>query len=138
MAGDSEIRTCIVQATLEHLFENREVAEYSSDWKEHPVLSTAYREAMEWSILAAEVRFGCNPLCQDHSGEQRRMRRNDERANSRLSGPARTPGGQGSARPRLNAKSFGGQILENLLYEASILPPRHSYRAGGSTTHRHG
>jgi hypothetical protein len=48
LAGDSEIRTCIVQATLEHLFENRGVAEYFSDWKENPVLSTAYREAMEW------------------------------------------------------------------------------------------
>ena len=48
VAGDSEVRTCIVQATLEHLFENREVAEYFSDWKERPVLSTAYAEAMEW------------------------------------------------------------------------------------------
>ena len=48
VAGDSALRTCIVQATLEHLFENREVAEYFADWKEHPVLSTAYTEAMEW------------------------------------------------------------------------------------------
>jgi hypothetical protein len=48
VAGDSEVRTCLVQATLEHLFENTEVAEYFSDWKVHPVLSTAYSEAMEW------------------------------------------------------------------------------------------
>ena len=46
--GDSDVRTCLVQATLEHLFENREVADYFSDWKDGPVLSTAYREAMEW------------------------------------------------------------------------------------------
>jgi hypothetical protein len=48
VAGDSELRTCLVQATLEHLFENREVSDYFSDWKEQPVLSTAYGEAMEW------------------------------------------------------------------------------------------
>jgi hypothetical protein len=48
VAGDSEVRTCLVQATLERLFETREVVEYFSDWKEHPVLSTAYGEAMEW------------------------------------------------------------------------------------------
>ena len=48
VAGDSEVRTCLVHATLEHLFENREVAEYFADWKERPVLSTAYAEAMEW------------------------------------------------------------------------------------------
>jgi hypothetical protein len=48
VTGDADLRTCIVQATLEHLFENREVAEYFADWKGHPVLSTAHREAMEW------------------------------------------------------------------------------------------
>ncbi len=48
VAGDAEVRKALVQATLEHLFENREVAEYFSDWKEHPVLSTAYDEAMKW------------------------------------------------------------------------------------------
>jgi hypothetical protein len=48
VAGDSEVRTCLVQATLEHLFENADVAEYFADWKEHPVLSTAYGKAMEW------------------------------------------------------------------------------------------
>jgi hypothetical protein len=47
-AGDSEVRTCLVQATVEHLFENREVVEYFTDWQEHPVLSTAYSEAIEW------------------------------------------------------------------------------------------
>ena len=48
VAGDPDVRTALVQATLEHLFENPEVAEYFSDWREHPVLSTAYDEAMEW------------------------------------------------------------------------------------------
>ena len=48
LAGDSDVRTCLVQATLEHLFENRDVADYFSDWKDRPGLATAYREAMEW------------------------------------------------------------------------------------------
>jgi len=48
LAGDAEVRTCLVQATLEHLFENREVAEYFASWKEHPILTTAYGQAMEW------------------------------------------------------------------------------------------
>jgi hypothetical protein len=48
LAGDADVRTALVQATLEHLFENPEVVEYFSDWREHPVLSTAYDEAMEW------------------------------------------------------------------------------------------
>jgi hypothetical protein len=36
VAGDAEVRTC------------GEVAAYFSDWQERPVLSAAYREAMEW------------------------------------------------------------------------------------------
>jgi len=48
LTGDAGVRTCIVQAALEHLFENRDVADYFSDWKERPVLSIAYAEAMEW------------------------------------------------------------------------------------------
>lgn len=48
LAGDADVRRALVQATLEHLFENAEVVEYFSDWREHPILSTAYDEAMEW------------------------------------------------------------------------------------------
>ena len=48
VSGDADVRKALVAATLEHLFENPEVAEYFSDWREHAVLSTAYDEAMEW------------------------------------------------------------------------------------------
>ena len=49
LAGDSEVRTCLIHATLEHLFENPAVAGYFSDWKDHPILSIAYSKAMQWS-----------------------------------------------------------------------------------------
>ncbi|MDR1162870.1 MAG: hypothetical protein LBM17_03410 [Candidatus Accumulibacter sp.] len=47
--SDEEIRLCIVNATLEHLFEKRAVARYFSDWKKDPVLAVAYAEACEWT-----------------------------------------------------------------------------------------
>lgn len=46
--GNLEIRTCLVNGTLEHLFENPEIAEFFSDWKEDKILMRAYSEAMEW------------------------------------------------------------------------------------------
>jgi hypothetical protein len=57
IAGDAEVRQALVQATLEHLFENREVAEYFSDWKRHPVLSIAYDEAMQWVEAGGQSPF---------------------------------------------------------------------------------
>jgi hypothetical protein len=46
--GDSEIRTCIVQATLEHLFEQEEIRNFFADWEKDRVLAVAHREASEW------------------------------------------------------------------------------------------
>lgn len=46
--ADEPTRRCIVTGTLEHLFENREIAKFFDDWKAHPELSTAYAEAAEW------------------------------------------------------------------------------------------
>jgi hypothetical protein len=46
--GDTELKRCIVDATLEHLFESREIARFFSDWKKSPDLATAYAEATEW------------------------------------------------------------------------------------------
>lgn len=46
--GDSEIRTCVVQATLEHLFENEQMRNLFSDWRNDEVLAVAYEEASEW------------------------------------------------------------------------------------------
>jgi len=48
VAGDADVRKALVQATLEHLFENPEVVDYFSDWRDDSVLSTAYDEATEW------------------------------------------------------------------------------------------
>ncbi len=46
--GDEKIRTCIVTATLEHLFEQKDIRLFFSDWKDDEVLAVAHREASEW------------------------------------------------------------------------------------------
>ena len=46
--GDSELRECLVTATLEHLFERKPIARFFSDWADDPVLGVAYKEAMLW------------------------------------------------------------------------------------------
>jgi hypothetical protein len=46
--AEDPIKRCIVDATLEHLFENKEIARFFSDWEKVPGLSTAYSEAREW------------------------------------------------------------------------------------------
>jgi hypothetical protein len=44
--GNEGIKTCIVQGTLEHLFQNRAIRHYFKDWKEDKELRTAYQEAI--------------------------------------------------------------------------------------------
>jgi hypothetical protein len=46
--GDADIRICIVQATLEHLFEQEPMREFFADWKNDEMLAVAYEEASEW------------------------------------------------------------------------------------------
>jgi hypothetical protein len=46
--GDSGIRTCIVQATLEHLFEQKDLREFFSDWLKDEVLGLTHQEASDW------------------------------------------------------------------------------------------
>jgi hypothetical protein len=46
--GDADLRRCIVDATLEHLFEKRDIARFFADWEKDPVLAQAYREALLW------------------------------------------------------------------------------------------
>jgi hypothetical protein len=46
--GDEKIRTCIVQATLEHLVEQAPIREFFSDWQKDPTLRIAYEEACLW------------------------------------------------------------------------------------------
>jgi hypothetical protein len=56
--GDEEVRRCIVDATLEHLFENREIADYFGDWRQQQSLKRAYDEAMEWSAKGGRSPLG--------------------------------------------------------------------------------
>jgi hypothetical protein len=46
--GDEGIRRCIVQATLEHLVEQKPIRDFFSDWQNDPVLRIAYDEACLW------------------------------------------------------------------------------------------
>jgi hypothetical protein len=49
-SGDQRLRTCIVHATLEHLFERKPIRQYFSDWQSDAELVRAYREASLWDI----------------------------------------------------------------------------------------
>jgi hypothetical protein len=51
LAGDANVRTALVQGTLEHLFENSSVREFFADWLNDPTLHKGYEEAAEWSEL---------------------------------------------------------------------------------------
>jgi hypothetical protein len=46
--GGTEMRGCLETATLEHLFEYREIAEFFASWQEDPILAPGYAAAMEW------------------------------------------------------------------------------------------
>lgn len=48
LRGDEALKEAVVNATLEHLFEVREIAQYFEDWKSDPVLATAHELAIEW------------------------------------------------------------------------------------------
>jgi hypothetical protein len=48
--GDERLRNCLVTGTLEHLFEDKAIARFFDDWRKDPVLTVAYREAMEWGV----------------------------------------------------------------------------------------
>jgi hypothetical protein len=45
-----EVRVCIINATLEHLFENRTIFRFFSDWQQDPDLAVAYTEARFWYV----------------------------------------------------------------------------------------
>jgi hypothetical protein len=46
--GDARLRRCLVDATLEHLFEQGKFRKFFADWKADPVLGVAHAEALEW------------------------------------------------------------------------------------------
>ncbi len=45
--GGDEVRTCIVQAVLEHFLDGRDIRDFFADWKRDPLLAVAYKEATE-------------------------------------------------------------------------------------------
>jgi hypothetical protein len=44
--SDEDLRTCIVHATLEHVFQRKPLRNFFSDWKRDAELSRAYEEAV--------------------------------------------------------------------------------------------
>lgn len=53
--GNKELKECIGNATLDHLFENKEIRRFFSDWEKDPDLVEAYKRALEWSDKMPEV-----------------------------------------------------------------------------------
>jgi len=66
--GDEKLRTCIVTATLEHLFEQKDIREFFADWKKHPLLAVAHKEASEWYLGGGQTPLGRPPF----GGQKRR------------------------------------------------------------------
>jgi len=46
--GDEALRNCLVTATLEHLFEQKDIRKYFADWEGDPALGPAFSQAMKW------------------------------------------------------------------------------------------
>jgi len=46
--SDAELRVSLVNIILEHLFENKKIRRFFSDWKTDPILSQAYEAAEMW------------------------------------------------------------------------------------------
>ena len=62
--GDEEIRTCIVQATLEHLVEQKPIRKFFSDRQKDSVLRIAYDEACLWPDGGGSTPLG-KPLAEE-------------------------------------------------------------------------
>jgi hypothetical protein len=60
--GDKRVRTCIVNATLEHLFEQKEIRNFFADWKNDDVLAVAHREASDWYLGGGKTPLGKPPF----------------------------------------------------------------------------
>jgi hypothetical protein len=61
-AGDSEIRICIVHAALEHLFEQKDIRKFFSDWQKDEILKVAHAEASEWYKGGGRTPLGRPPF----------------------------------------------------------------------------
>jgi hypothetical protein len=47
--GNEDVRLCIITATLEHIFVNKKIATFFSDWRKDPFLKQPYEEALGYS-----------------------------------------------------------------------------------------
>jgi hypothetical protein len=47
--GDEDVRDGVLNGVLEHLFENRQLANYFKDWESDPVLARVYSDALLWT-----------------------------------------------------------------------------------------
>jgi hypothetical protein len=54
-AGDEQIKRAVVDGTLEHLFEEKELRQFFADWKADSHLKTAYDEAQLWADTQAKT-----------------------------------------------------------------------------------
>jgi hypothetical protein len=62
---DQAIRTCVIQATLEHLFEQEQIREFFSDWQKDGELALAHSEASEWYKGGGSSPLGKPPFAPD-------------------------------------------------------------------------
>jgi hypothetical protein len=56
--GDESVRACLVTSTLEHLFEQKDIRDFFADWRTHPVLGIAHREASQWYLEGGKTALG--------------------------------------------------------------------------------
>jgi len=47
--GNQEIRVCLINSVFEHIFQNKKIAKLFRDWNAHPILGSAYKDAMYFS-----------------------------------------------------------------------------------------
>lgn len=47
--GDAGVRDAVLNAVLEHLFENSQLADFFKDWLADPILAPVYRDALLWT-----------------------------------------------------------------------------------------
>lgn len=61
-SSDEALRTALVTATLEHLFERPQLAKYFEDWRDDSTLRIAHDEAMEWVKRGGRTGLGRDEL----------------------------------------------------------------------------
>jgi len=54
--GDREIRMCLINSVFEHIFQNKKIAKLFRDWNAHPILGSAYKDAMYFAKRINHIR----------------------------------------------------------------------------------